>query len=92
MEFGDKLETVGGHAFDGCISLRRITMPSVRAIQGGAFNECACLTDAEFSEGLEEIGVGVFNGCGSMRRIAIPLKDNMFEFNDYLHRYNQFDD
>lgn len=76
---GDKLETIGGSAFEQCTSLMYLTIPSGRIIDVGAFPECIALTGAELPEGLET-GEDAFFGT-SLRRIVIPLKDDMIEDN-----------
>ena len=91
MEFGNKLETIGGGAFSECISLIHLIIPSVRTIDKWAFTDCTSLTDAEFGKELETIEEGAFDNCTSLRRIAISLKDNMFTFDDEEEGYTQFD-
>ena len=91
VEFGVRLETIGGSAFSGCTSITHLKLPSVITIEMYAFENCKRLTDIELSERLETIERRAFAGCESLQRIAIPLKRNLFEFNHYLHRYNQFD-
>jgi len=79
VEFGDKLETIGQHAFAGN-ALRNVKIPKVRVIGDGAFCYCKQLTDLELPEDLERIEEGAisFAGhCPRLRRIAMPLKDNL---------------
>ena len=80
LEFGNKLEKIRMQAFDHCISLRRIKMPSVRTIRMWAFRNCTQLIDVDLPEGLETVGQSAFVNCPSLRRIAIPLKDGMMEY------------
>jgi hypothetical protein len=89
VEFGDKLETIGGIAFHGT-SLRKIRMPSVRTVGLSAFRHCKQLTDLELSGDLDNINPYAFIRCTSLRRIAIPLKDDMFLLSTE-QRYSQFD-
>jgi hypothetical protein len=88
VEFGNKLETVGGFAFS-CTSLRSITTPSVRIVEQRAFSDCEQLTDVELPA-VETIEAGAFAGCENLHRIAIPLKDNMFPLASYLQRCTHF--
>ena len=78
VEFGDKLEMVGGSAFLGT-SLRNVKLRKVRTIGSNAFSGCEQLIGVELSKDLERIGYGAFSGCPRLRRIAIPLKHNLFE-------------
>eukprot|EP00984_Skeletonema_dohrnii_P037834 scaffold40348_cov161-Skeletonema_dohrnii-CCMP3373.AAC.1 len=89
VEFGDKLETIGMSAFGGCISLKRLVLPSIITIKAGAFYKCKALIDIEFSERLETVETNAFYGCACLERIAIPLKRDLFEYDD-RQRYNQF--
>jgi hypothetical protein len=77
LEFGNKLEKIRMQAFDHCISLRRIKMPSVRTIRMWAFRNCTQLIDVDLPEGLETVGQSAFVNCPSLRRIAMPLKDDI---------------
>ena len=47
--------------------------------------------DAELGEDLETMGSGAFRGS-KLTGIAIPLKDGMFQWNNALETYTQFDD
>ena len=91
MEFGNKLETIGGGAFWGCISLRQLNFPSIRTVEQDAFYGCTSLVDVEFGEELETIEYYAFDNCSSLRRIAIPLNDNMLTFSYEHERNSQFD-
>ena len=91
VEFGDRLETIGDHAFAFCNSLGSIKIPSVRTVQTGAFSYCKRLTDVEFGVDLETIGFNSFDSCTRLERIVIPLKDNLFPVNNIEQRCTQFD-
>ena len=90
VEFGDRLETIGYHAFGLCRSLRSIKIPSVRTVQDFVFSYCNQLTDVEFGIDLEVIGTGSFKNCPRLQRITIPLKDNLFSL-DIGGQCTQFD-
>jgi hypothetical protein len=87
VEF-DKLETVGNDAFNSCSSLQRIELPKVKTIGIGAFANSG-VEELELGEELETIGSGAFRGS-KLRRIAIPLKDDMFQWDDWYEDYTQF--
>ncbi len=76
VEFGNKLETIGGRAFVRT-DLRTIKIPKVRNIEHYAFYGCGQLTEVKLPEGLEGIGDWAFTECPRLRRIAFPLKDNL---------------
>ena len=84
----EKLETVGHNAFTRCTSLQRIKIPKVKIVGQLAFSNSG-VEELEFGEDLETIGNGAFRGS-KLRRIAIPLKDGMFQWNDYHGNYTQF--
>jgi hypothetical protein len=75
VEFGEKLETVEGHAFVHT-ALRNIKLPNVRVIEDYVFHGCKHVTEVELSEDLERIGGWAFQNS-PLRRIVMPLKDNM---------------
>ena len=89
VEFGDRLETIGDSAFNGC-PLRHLKLPSVTTIGLEAFFSCRSITDIEFSERLETIGTKAFFFCERLQRIAIPLKRDLFAYDDEKEEYNQF--
>ena len=90
VQFGDRLETIGKYAFDGC-SMMSIEIPTVRTLDIEAFSYCEKVEDVEFGVNLETIGIGSFYGCKQLQRIAIPLKDGLFQFDTRQQRYTQFD-
>ena len=79
VEFGDKLESIGDHAFQ-CCRLTNIKLPKVRNIGKYAFTECEQLTEVELPKDLERIEGVAFHYCRRLRRIAIPLKDNLLGY------------
>jgi len=67
------VETIEEWTFAFCTSLRRVIMPGVRVVSGGAFCGCKALTDVECSElELEIIGSGAFRHCESLTSISLP--------------------
>ena len=57
-ELGDKLETIGTGAFDGCFSLTHLQLPAIVTIGQNAFRSCTQLLDIMLSERLETMDVG----------------------------------
>ena len=92
IEFGDRLETIGKCAFNGCTSLKHLKLPSIITIGYCAFANCKRLKGIIVSERLETLGASAFFKCERLKRIAIPLKRDIFEFTDtvWLQRYNHF--
>ena len=90
VEFGERLETIGNRAFCEC-SLKHLKLPSLITIGACAFSNCTRLTDIVLSERLETIGVCTFRNCERLQRIAIPLKRDLFAYDDFRLKYNQFD-
>ena len=83
-----KAEEVGDHAFDGCTSLKSITLPAYTGKLGTrAFKDCTSLTTIKLNEGLSEIGSWCFEGCTSLKTITIPSTVNIFEYE--MFRSNQ---
>ncbi len=82
---------IGNYAFANRM-FDSFTIPdSVESVGGGAFYNCAYLTDIYFGEGLKTIPTGVFQSCNNLENIHIPSleywldseKDWYFEINDY---------
>ena len=54
--------SVGGIAFQGCVSLRSIVMPqSLEVMEGLAFENCASLTDIYFLGDMPDFGDNIFS-------------------------------
>lgn len=54
------------HAFNGCSSLRDLTIPSsVKLIGNFAFNNCSLLKDLQIPSSVKSIGKNAFKGCCS---------------------------
>ena len=77
IELGDKLQTLGGRAFDEC-GLTRIDLPgTLKAIPGlyedtGVFEQCFDLASVTLGEGIEEIGSCAFYNVLALEEITIP--------------------
>ena len=67
------LKVIGSNAFNNCISLKSITIPSnVTEIYDGAFANCTALSDVTLSKNLEYIDDSTFYNCISLMDIDIP--------------------
>ena len=83
LEFGSKkLERVGVGAFSRCASLLGLKIPSVKIVDGFAFQYCVNMTNVDFGEGLEQVKESTFLNCYSLRRVAMPLKAGLIRDND----------
>ena len=73
LQLNEGLKVIGSQAFEGCISLRNITIPS-SVIKWGwkAFAGCSDLIKLQLNEGLEVIGEGAFYGCTVLRSVTLP--------------------
>lgn len=74
IELGEGLHTIGPGAFQFCISLKKIVIPStVTKIGADAFNGCTQVMEVKFCEGrLQTIVVSAFADCTSLERIEVP--------------------
>ena len=85
LQYFTSLENIANSAFDGCASLKLITIPdSVTSIEFGAFNGCSSLTSITIPDSVTSIGDYVFNGCSSLTSVTIPdgvtsIGDSAFE-------------
>lgn len=70
---GNRLERIGASAFESCIGLERIELPtSVTYIGNSAFKNCTLLTGIELPEALEYLGSHAFYGTGNITSCNIP--------------------
>jgi hypothetical protein len=64
VELCEGLERIGDWAFESCLSLTSIHIPStVKKTGEAAFLDCEQLVNMELCEGLERIDAWVFTGC-----------------------------
>ncbi|KAK1735806.1 leucine-rich repeat domain-containing protein [Skeletonema marinoi] len=82
------VQVIDEGAFYRCRRLKDLEVglkiPSVKIVDGYAFQFCVSMTDVEFGEGLEQMEEFAFLNCYSLRRVAMPLKmdlisDNIFK-------------
>ena len=60
----DSITSIGGWAFEFCISLTSITIPNnVTSIGDGAFSYCSGLTSVTIGRGVTSIGSSAFSSC-----------------------------
>ncbi|MBR6178776.1 MAG: leucine-rich repeat protein [Bacteroidales bacterium] len=67
------IDTIRGHAFEGCSQLQSINIPTnVKSIGAYAFSECENLLYVEFPESLKHIGAYAFNHCEQLSINNLP--------------------
>lgn len=67
------IDTIRGHAFEGCSQLQSINIPeNVKSIGAYAFSECENLLYVEFPESLKHIGAYAFNHCEQLSINNLP--------------------
>ena len=72
IEFNEKLEFIGNHAFWGCDGITNLILPnSVLDISEGAFMKCHNLKDAVLSDNLQVIGFSSFLCCENLEKVII---------------------
>lgn len=85
MYFIKKLLFISEYAFDGCVSLKKITIPSyIAGVRLYTFNWCSSLEEIEIPNTVENIRKHAFHGCISLRKITItsstiPTTKNIFK-------------
>lgn len=78
--FGGQIaKTMPGYVFNGCASLKEVTLPkTVTSVGPAFFMNCTSLETVELPEGLTSIPgtvnqtQGMFSGCSSLKSITIP--------------------
>lgn len=69
---GNGLKTIGGQAFDQCVALGDVKLPSsVQSIGEYAFAGCQTMTIINIPASIASIGGGPFSGCTNLQNIII---------------------
>ena len=64
---------IGGHAFEGCSALTRITLSgNLRYIANDAFRSCSGLMTMNIPDGVKSIGARCFYACNNINNISLP--------------------
>lgn len=67
---------LGSWAFDGCDGLIEVTLPNLKVVDLGTFNNCSSLTSADLPKATS-IGNYAFLGCNSLKEIIVGIETNM---------------
>lgn len=68
----DWVTSIGNAAFNDCIGLEKISIPSGVALMTGAFKGCTSLREVELNPGVTFNGTHIFADCTSLESISIP--------------------
>ena len=69
----NSIDTIRGHAFEGCCNLREINLPKdLKYIGGHAFDGCYYLQHVDFPQSLRYIGGYAFNECDELTINDLP--------------------
>ena len=70
--FNEGLITIGGDSLNGCINLKRITLPNtLQTIKSSAFRSCKILELDSIPESVTSIGSYAFQFCYAIREVTI---------------------
>lgn len=73
VNLSEGLSSIGEAAFQRCVSLRKLKVPStVKSIGDYAMDDCQALKEVNLPDGLEKLGEFAFSNCSSLLRIKIP--------------------
>ena len=79
IEWNGSVDSIGDHAFKGCISLESATIPDgVRGLGDDVFNGCDNLRELDIGSGLEALDATMFAECTSLETITVsPSNKNL---------------
>lgn len=73
LDLGKSVITIGRHAFYGCSSIEKLTIPSnVKVIERRAFARCSSIKSLVVEEGVSHIGDFAFANCNELKSAYIP--------------------
>ena len=72
LQFFTSLTEIEASAFEGCTSLKKITLPNgITSIGSCSFNNCTSLTSVTIPDSVTSIGSSAFSHCTSLTSITI---------------------
>lgn len=74
-------EKINGHAFEGCVNLKSITIPDNIAYISDYCFAGSGLTSMNFSDDVDYLGEGVFENCSALSEVR--LSKRVVEISDY---------
>ena len=79
---------IGPSAFEGCVDMTSVTIPSsVTTIGGAAFYYCTGLTTVDIPNGATTIGEGAFSKCEGLTSVTIPGSVTTIDSNAFFQCY-----
>ena len=73
LQFFTSLTEIEASAFEGCTSLKKITLPNgITSIGSCSFNNCTSLTSVTIPDSVTSIGSSAFSHCESLTSVTIP--------------------
>ena len=86
LKYFTGLSGITDNAFDGCVSLVKITLPEqITSIGNSAFNGCNNLKNIDIPDSVTSIGDYAFRGCSSLTSVTIP--DSVTTIGGYTFEY-----
>lgn len=73
----EKVQKVGVYAFDGCTSLKSVSLPVATNIGGSAFDGCENLKSVSLPVATI-IGDAAFRGCKNLESVSLPAATKIF--------------
>ena len=75
MSIGKNVTSIGASAFEGCTSLKKLSIPSkVASIGKKAFSKNSKLTDVTIGASVKSIGASAFAGDKKLKKILVKSK------------------
>jgi hypothetical protein len=85
--FTENTHTISQNAFEGCVSLTKVSAPAATLIGQQAFVDCISLTDLTIYAGMFTFNGNSFNGCTSLQSVNLMPVPADYEYS-YLSYEN----
>ena len=79
VNLGATLKEIPAYGFEGCTSLKEITVYQAETVLGSAFKDCTALESVTLPDSMKKICLRAFEGCTSLATVTVSVNVETIE-------------